>query len=212
MLIGSPPPRIGLDIKRILELSKQSKVGDWYFYQNHTETRIYGCELAPYKLPKYLPMSLFALEYYRQKINSDEVHFIKAKKKAQLRIKDQLGPFICNSREARKEENLILQRLNLKQSFIWRYDHLDFSCNRRQKNKMAPYIHHRIPKIEKYVNQLEWRENTLEDKDSTEVVVENTLIDPEKQLDEGSFLQVLGESQVKEGSQVQEESESPDLS
>ena len=77
---------------------------------------------------------------------------------------------------------------------------------------MAPYIHHRIPKIEKYVNQLEWRENTLEDKDSTEVVVENTLIDPEKQLDEGSFLQVLGESQVKEGSQVQEESESPDLS
>lgn len=32
MLIGSPPPRISDDIKRILQLSKQYKVGDWYLY------------------------------------------------------------------------------------------------------------------------------------------------------------------------------------
>ena len=57
---------------------------------------------------------------------------------------------------------------------------------------MAPYIHHQIPEIEKYANQLEWVENTLVDRDSTEVAVENTLIDLEKQFDEGSFLQVPG--------------------
>ena len=34
------------------------------------------------------------------------------------------------------------------------------------------------------------------DRDSTEVVVENALIDLEKRLDEGSFLQVQGESQA----------------
>ena len=106
-------------------------MGDWYLYQNHTEIRIYGCQLAPYKLPKYLPMKLFSLEYYMQIINSNEVNFVKAKKKAQLKIKDQLGPFICNGREARKEVDLILQRLNLKQSFIWRYDPLDFIYKRR---------------------------------------------------------------------------------
>lgn len=72
-------------------------------YQNHIEIRIYGCELAPYKLPKYLPMRLFSLEYYRKIINSYEVSFVKAKKKVQLEIKDQLGPFICNSKEAGKE-------------------------------------------------------------------------------------------------------------
>jgi len=44
-------------------------------------------------------MRLFALEYYRKMTNSDDVHFVKAKKKAQIRIKDELGPFICNSRE-----------------------------------------------------------------------------------------------------------------
>jgi len=71
-------------------------------------------------------MRLFALEYYKQIINLDEVNFVKAKNKAQLKIKDQLGPFICNSREVGKEADLILQRLKLKQSFIWRYDPLDF--------------------------------------------------------------------------------------
>jgi len=62
---------------------------------------------------------------------------------------------------------------------------------------MAPYIHHHIPEIEKYANQLGWVENALEDRDSTEVAMENTLIDLEKHLDEGYFLHVPGESQVQ---------------
>ena len=106
-------------------------------------------------------------------INLDEVHFVKAKKKAQLRIKDQLGPFICNSREVGKEVEEILKRLKLKQSFIWRYDPLDFIYNRRQKNKLSPPIHHRIPEIEQYANQIEWVENTLVDRDITKVVINN---------------------------------------
>lgn len=108
MLIGSPTPKISQDIKRVLQLSKQSKVGDWYLYQNHTEIRIYGCQLAPYKLPKYLPMRLFALEYYRKIMNFDEVNFVSAKKRTQFRVKIQLGPFIFNSREVGQEADLIL--------------------------------------------------------------------------------------------------------
>lgn len=80
---------------------------------------------------------------------------------------------------------------------MWIYDPCDFICNRRQKNKMTPYIHHRIPKIEKYANHLEWVENTLVDRNSTEVVVENALIDLEKRLDQGSLLQVPRESQAQ---------------
>ena len=74
----------------------------------------------------------------------------------------------------------MIQRLNIKKNFIWRYDPLDFICNRRQKNKMNPYFRHHIPKIEKYANQVEWVENTLVDRDSTEVAMEYTLIDLEK--------------------------------
>jgi len=50
--------------------------------------------LAPYKLPKYLPVMLFALEYYKKIINADEINFVNAKKKAIFKIKDQLGLFI----------------------------------------------------------------------------------------------------------------------
>jgi len=82
LLTGVSPPRINGDMKKILQLSKQYRIGDWYLYKNHTEIRIYGCELCPFKLPKYVPMRLFALEYFRQMINADLVHFCNAKKKA----------------------------------------------------------------------------------------------------------------------------------
>lgn len=97
MLLGSPPPRIISDIRRILQLPRQHKVGDWYLYQNHIEIRIYGCDLGPHKLSKCLSMRLFSLQYYKHIINSYEVHFVKAKNKARLKIKDQLGPFVCNN-------------------------------------------------------------------------------------------------------------------
>ena len=114
-------------------------------YQNHTNIRIYGCLLAPYKLPRYLPMRLFALEYYRQIINADDVNFVNAKKKAYFSIKDQLGPFICNFREAGKEADLILQRMKFQRIFVWRYDPLEFIT--KNKVKLGPFIHHPIPKI-----------------------------------------------------------------
>ena len=82
LLIGAPPPRLSGDIKKILQLSKNYRIGDWCLYQNHTEIRIYGCELCPYKLPKYVSMRLFALEYFRQLINADLTHFCNVKKKA----------------------------------------------------------------------------------------------------------------------------------
>jgi len=100
LLIGTPPPRISGDIKSTLHLSRQYKIGDWYLYLNHTEIRIYGCELCPFKLPRYVLMRLFALEYFRKLINADLTHFCNAKKKARLRIKNQLGPYIIIAREA----------------------------------------------------------------------------------------------------------------
>ena len=95
----TPPPRLVGDMQKILQLSKSYKIGHWYFNQNDIEIRIYGYELCPYKLPKYVPMRLFALEYFRQFISSDLTHFYAAKKKAQLKLRNQLGPFVINKNE-----------------------------------------------------------------------------------------------------------------
>lgn len=84
-------------------MRNQARIGDWYMYQIYTELRVYGCELAPYKLPKFLPVRIFALEYIRQMINVDEIHFVAAKKKSQFRIKSEIGPFIYNSRATGEE-------------------------------------------------------------------------------------------------------------
>jgi len=65
LLITNPPTRLSAEMQKILHLSKDYSIGDWYFYQNHTEIQIYGSELCPYKLLKYVPMILFSLEYFR---------------------------------------------------------------------------------------------------------------------------------------------------
>ena len=82
LLQSSPLPRLTDEMQKILQLSKNYSIGDWYFYQDHTVIRGYGCELAPYKLPKYVPMRLFALEYFRQFGNADMIHFHRKNKKA----------------------------------------------------------------------------------------------------------------------------------
>ena len=45
-------------------------------------------------------MRVFALEYIRQILNSDSINFLAAKNKTQFKLKNQVGPFICNHREA----------------------------------------------------------------------------------------------------------------
>jgi hypothetical protein len=118
MLSGKPEPRINEEIQRILHLSDLEKTKDWYLYQNHTEIKIYGCKLAPYKLSKYLPMGIFSLEYIRLMINLDDIHFVSLKKKQQLRIKGKIGSFLCNSRGIGEEAYRLLEEMNLQETEI----------------------------------------------------------------------------------------------
>jgi hypothetical protein len=122
MLSGRPEPRINDEVQRFLHLSDNAKTGDWYLYQNHTEIRVFGCELAPYKLPKYVPVRIFSLEYIRQIMNSDDIHFVSLKKKQQLRIKGKIGSFICNSRGTGEEADRMLREIKFFTSFPWHYD------------------------------------------------------------------------------------------
>lgn len=125
-------------------------------------------------------------------INADLVHFCNAKKKAQLRIKNQLGPFVCNTRDVWKEAEFFLEdHLRLRKNFRWvPYDSNSFRCDRRMKNKLSPYIHHRIPDIEKFANLDEWIERTLVENDSEQVNFDNAMRNLEKTLDMDSFGQV----------------------
>jgi hypothetical protein len=55
-------------------------------------------------------------------VNSDDIHFVAAKKKQQLRIMIQIGPFIYNNRSAGEEADNLLKHMRFTQSSIWSYD------------------------------------------------------------------------------------------
>ena len=73
--------------------------------------------MLPYKLPKYVPMRIFALEYIRKILNSDSINFLAAKKKTQFKLKNQVGPFICNQRDAEIEATKHLLEYIFEESF-----------------------------------------------------------------------------------------------
>jgi len=162
LLLKESPPRLTEDMKRILQLSTAYSIGDWYFYQHHTVIRMYGCELKPFKLPRYVPMRLFALEYFRQFAYVDLVHFSGKGKKAQLKVKNQLGHIVLNRREGWKEAERMLENLGLTYSFLWKpYDPNGFISKRRLKYKLSSYEHHNMILITRHANQPKWHKNTL---------------------------------------------------
>ena len=108
---------------------------------------IYGCDIAPYKLPKFLPMRIFSLEYIRKMLNANEVHFVSAKKEYQFRIKTQIGTFICNNRATGEEAHKLLKEMQFGLSFTWSYDPLGTISKLRVENKSTPYIHTHRPEI-----------------------------------------------------------------
>ena len=78
--------------------------------------------MPPYRLPKYLPMRIFVVECIRYMFNSDDIHFIATKKKQQLRIKTQIGPFICNNISTGEEAYNLLKQMRFTHSSTWSYD------------------------------------------------------------------------------------------
>lgn len=96
-------------------------------------------------------------------LNSDEIYFVVAKKKAQFRIKTQVDPFVCYTRTAWEEEDKVLKEMMLTLSLTWSYDPYGIISKIRVDNKNIPYIHTSRPDIEQYANQLEWAENTLQE-------------------------------------------------
>jgi hypothetical protein len=94
-------------------------------------------------------------------MNSDDIHFVSLKKKQQLRIKGQIGYFICNSRGVGEEADRMLKEMKLFTSFTWHYDPCEIISEMRVKNKNIPYVHESKPEIEKFANQIVWVPDTL---------------------------------------------------
>ena len=113
-------------------------------------------------------------------------------KKAQLKVKSQLGHFLYNERdEGWKEADRILGGLGLKYSFLWKpYDPNNFITMRRLKYKLSAYDHCSLPHIEKHANQSKWRRGTLEEAVTQEELNQRALRNLKKMADLEFYSQV----------------------
>ena len=87
-------------------------------------------------------------------ISMDEVHFVSGKRKAQFKLKANVGSFICNTRETGLEADILQKKMGFF-SFTWSYDHHGIISTLRVELKTTPYTHTSRVKIEKYMNQNE---------------------------------------------------------
>jgi hypothetical protein len=63
------------EFKKILQLRKYTRLGDWYLAEDHTIITVYGFEQDPYKLPIFLTPRIFNFEYIRKRLILVQFHF-----------------------------------------------------------------------------------------------------------------------------------------
>lgn len=129
------------------------KFGDWFVFEEHSEIRLYGASVEPYRLPIFVPMRLFILEFIRKILNVDQVHFVPMKKGHMFKLAMTVGPFIVNMRQEIDEVTKMLDEMHLLLGEKWAYDPHSVISNRRIENGYSTFIHESIPDIEKMASK-----------------------------------------------------------
>lgn len=79
-------PKISQELKELLQLSPNNRTGDWYIFENHTIIRIYGFEGQPYIFSAFLTPMVYALEFMRERLTYDQLHFVGNNKASTFRL------------------------------------------------------------------------------------------------------------------------------
>ena len=91
ILFNFIPPRISSKLKTTLQLRPDTRIGDWYMFENHTILRIYGFEKKKYLFPTLLTPRIYALEFIRQKLVVDIDNFAKHNNPTTLKLPYIIG-------------------------------------------------------------------------------------------------------------------------
>ena len=100
MLFDEVLPRVLEEMKCMMQPSPEDRVRDWFLFKDSTVLRIYGFTREPYKLPAFITPKIFALEFMRQRLHSEEEHFGAFKKSSNIKFPLKVGSFIFKSKGA----------------------------------------------------------------------------------------------------------------
>ena len=65
---------------------------DWFLYAENIENRLYGFTGYPFLLPAFLTDRLFALEFVRQRVHTENEHFLNNEKGCNISFHYTIGP------------------------------------------------------------------------------------------------------------------------
>jgi hypothetical protein len=74
---------------------------------------VYGVEIQPYILPKFLTLRIFSLEFVRRGLNFDHVNLLSNINKTSFKLKKEVGPFIVKDRSTLQEAEEHLKEMGL---------------------------------------------------------------------------------------------------
>ena len=117
---------------------------------------MYGSEVKPFKLPSFLTMSVFYLEFIRQSLNVDDIHFIPRRKRTNFKPKREVGPFIVVNRLALQFVEAMLQGLGLELGESWQYDPLGVINAKRLQFEITGYEYQSRPDPKQNMNLNRW--------------------------------------------------------
>ena len=116
--------------------------------------RIYGFTGHPYRLPAFLTPRIFALEFMRQRLLSEEEHFGAFKKSSNIKFPLKFGSFIFKSKGALVFIEKLLENMDFQKESKVNYDPYHVISLRKQANKNKPFEHQSVENLVEIANLL----------------------------------------------------------
>ena len=151
--------------------------------------RIYGFTGQPYSLPAFLTPRIFALEFMRQRLLSEEEHFGAFKKSSNIKFPFKVSSFIFKSKGALIFIEKLLENMDFQKESKVNYDPHHVISLRKQANKNKPFEHQSVENLAEIANLLQLKEDPhaapITVSKNTNIVIKRSLSEIENmELDE----------------------------
>ena len=99
------------EIKSYLQLGEVFKRGYWYLAEDYIVIRMYGID-PPHIYPKLLtPRNFVLVEYIKQMVEVDNLHFVKSKKKGRDNFPIVMGGYAINNNKFLEQITKVLKKM-----------------------------------------------------------------------------------------------------
>lgn len=104
-------------------------------------------------MPTFLTPRIFALEYIKQRFDSDNLHFTSKKDVVTFNLPREVGTFVVNERNVLNLVETILKIFDCPQAGAWKYDPHNIIYERSKDREREGHNHDSNPIVEEYTNK-----------------------------------------------------------